>query len=155
MAVAATGLSPMKWPNPTEAAIKWVEMGDKACKAWTDACLQIVTTFSTAARTQAEVLASLKPPVVSPEAIVESVIAPIEAVMDAASASIQTVALIETPPMVELAVAAPVESATVYADAAPKVVENAPPAAKGAPAAKIPPAARSIARADKPVSTSK
>ncbi|HEY3887484.1 MAG TPA: hypothetical protein VGL73_02850 [Caulobacteraceae bacterium] len=81
MAAAATDLSPLKWPNPTEAAIQWVDMADKACKAWTEACLRIAATFSAAARTQAEVFAALKSPaaVPTPEAVVEAAMAPVEA----------------------------------------------------------------------------
>jgi hypothetical protein len=161
MATAATDLSPMKWPTPTEAALKWVDMAQMGCKAWTDACLQIVTTFSAAAQTQAKVFASLKPTaIVRPQAVIEAVMVPIEAAIEAAPAPAVAAEVIE-------AASIPVEVAAGAAEAAPVAAKiaaeavvpaNEPPpvvAIVAKPAPKIAPAAKPAAKADKPASLSK
>jgi|ERR1700722_79683 hypothetical protein len=149
MATTATDLSPMKWPTPTEAALKWVDMAQMGCKAWTDACLQVVTTFSAAAQTQAKVFASLKTPaMVTPRAVMEAVMVPIEAAIETAPAPIAAAAeVIEAAPAPIEAIAAP--------EVAEKAIEAAPPAAKPAPVAKAAVAAKSVTKPDSPVSPSK
>jgi hypothetical protein len=155
MATAATDLSPMKWPTPTEAALKWVDMAQMGCKAWTDACLQVVTTFSAAAQTQAKVFASLKTPaMVTPQAVVEAVMAPIEAAIATAPAPVVAAEVIEAASIPIEVVA--VEAAPVVAEIAPGVVakaEEAPPVV--ATVAKPAPKIASAAKADKPASLSK
>jgi hypothetical protein len=154
MATAATDLSPMKWPTPTEAALKWVDMAQMGCKAWTDACLQIVNTFSAAAQTQAKVFASLKTPaIVTSRAVIEAVMVPIEA----APAPVVVAEVNE-------AASVPIEVVAAAAEPAPLVVEIAPEVAAKAeeavatvakPAPKITPAGKAVAKADKPASLSK
>ena len=147
MATAATDLSPMKWPTPTEAALKWVDMAQMGCKAWTEACLQIVNAFSTAAQTQAKVFASLKiPAMVTPQAVVEAAMVPIQVATETAPAPV-VVEVIEAAPAPLEAIAAP--------EVVEKAIEAAPPVAKPAPVAKAAPTAKSVTKADIPVSPSK
>jgi hypothetical protein len=150
MATTATDLSPMKWPTPTEAALKWVDMAQMGCKAWTDACLQIVTTFSAAAQTQAKVFASLKTPaIVTPQAVIEAVMVPIEAAIETAPAPVVAAEVIK-------AASIPIEVAAAAAEAAPVPAEIAAAAVVPAeespsvvaivakPAPKIAPAAKQV-----------
>jgi hypothetical protein len=147
MATSATDLSPMKWPTPTEAALKWVDMAQLGCKAWTDACLRIVATFSTAAQTQAKVFASLKTPaVVTPQAVIEAVTVPIQVAIETALAPVAAEVIEAAPAPIE-AIAAP--------EVVEKAMEAAPPVAKPAPVAKAAPAAKSVTKADNLVSPSK
>jgi hypothetical protein len=105
-------------PNPTEAALKWVETARKGSKAWTDGWLQIIATFSEVAQTQARTWKSLSPPMV----------APLVAAMEALPAPVETPlapiveAMIETPP-------APIAKAIVETAPAPAAeVETPAPA---------------------------
>jgi hypothetical protein len=100
-------------PNPTEAALKWVEMARMGSKAWTDACLQIVTTFSEAAQTQAKALRSLTPTMVAPVEAPPALAEPLEALAAAVETS---PALMESPPAPVESQPAPVPASLVRAN---------------------------------------
>jgi hypothetical protein len=85
MAVAQFSFTTL--PNPTEAALKWVEAARKSSKAWTDGWLQIIATFSDVAQTQAKTLKSLTPSMAAPvTALVEAPPALVDVLAEPAAA---------------------------------------------------------------------
>jgi hypothetical protein len=172
-------------PNPTEAALKWVETARKGSKAWTDGWLQIIATFSEAAQTQAKVLKSLTPsmavptmaPVEALPAPVEMLAEPVEAmakVVEAAPALVEAVpAVVEAPPALVEVTPAPMVEAKVETPPAPVAKAEVEPALAAqlarAPVAKVrvepltapspvfkaPVAAKPVAKAVKPAARKK
>jgi len=134
--MAVAQFSFMTPPNPTEAALKWVETARKSSKAWTDGWLQIIATFSEVAQTQAKTLKSLTPSMAA-SAMVPAEVLPapvemlsepvevVEKVIEAASAPMMAPPLVETPPA---PIPAPAEAKieTPPASVAKEVVEAAP-----------------------------
>jgi hypothetical protein len=131
-------------PTPTEVALKWVETARKGSKAWTDACLLIVATFSDVAQTQAKVIKSLTPPMIAPaEALPEAPPAPVEMLAEPPEALAEVVEAmppVEATPVAVEAPSAPVPAPKVETPPAPapvlKATVTVEPLATPIPAAK-------------------
>lgn len=118
--MADVAFLPGKLVNPTEAALRWVELAQKGCKAWTDASLEVLQTYSAVAQTQRKTLAALIPPM----ALTPPTPAEMEAVVEEA---IEAAAeLLPAPAMVAEAMAKAADTVVVaFPASAPAAVEAA------------------------------
>jgi hypothetical protein len=142
--MADVAFFPGKLVNPAEAALKWVDMAQKGCKAWTDASLEILQTYSAVVQTQRTTLAALVPsaalvpptPAETDTVVAEVVEAPPAPAIAAKAMEEPAEAIIEAP-------ARPLPAPPVLKEIAPEKAVAPSPAAKaakkaGEPLAKAP-----------------